>query len=493
MPPSEPQTNTEPGDELVAYLDGELPPDQSRQVEDRLAADAEYRRQLRELDLAWEALDALPRSAADDSFARTTIEMVSLAAERDVSEESAKATSGRRRRRWIWAAAAVATAVAGFAATRALLPDANAELLADLPVIQQFDVLSQIEDVEFLRQLPAFASLESTEASAAIDRAIDDMRAAASTSLTARQQWVESLSPEQLTNLEAQMRRFQALDKKPLAQDRLRALERQISTATDADQLRRQLITYGRWLGRQLPGDQEDLRMLPTDERLELVRSIVRDEQERAARRLSDDDAEKLRAEITAIYHERKDRFLERLRRRDPRNLRLFEEAEEPRRALMVLSGELRNDGRDEKTRDRLIDALGPEAHAQWDRMSRRDPRRQFLLWRWIMETMQPKWGPDELEKFFANELDNNQRAQLLSLRPDEMQLQLERLYLASQFGLSDPNQRPGESGQPDASPAGESPRSDAERSNDDDDRRGGDRREGDDRRGDDRRRRDNR
>jgi hypothetical protein len=246
--------------------------------------------------------------------------------------------------------------------------------------------------------------------------------------------------------------------------------------------LRHRLVAYGRWLSRQLPGDQEDLRMLPTEERLQLVRDIVRDERERAARRLSAEDAEKLRAEIMEIYQERKDRFLGNPRRRDPETRRRFDEAEEPRRALMVLTWELRNDDRDEKTRDRLVDALGPDARAQWDRISRRDQRRrQFLLWRWIMETMQPRWGPDELEKFFVNDLDNNQRAQLLSLPADEMQSQLSRLYLASQFGLSDPNQLPGEPGRrgasPNAPPPDESRQSDEERSRDDVDGRGDGRR----------------
>ena len=41
-------------EELVAYLDGELSPDECRQVEERLASDADYREQLRELDQALE-------------------------------------------------------------------------------------------------------------------------------------------------------------------------------------------------------------------------------------------------------------------------------------------------------------------------------------------------------------------------------------------------------------------------------------------------------
>jgi hypothetical protein len=484
MPPTDPQTDIRPGDELVAYLDGELSPEECRQIEDRLAADADYRRQLHELDQAWEALDALPKPAVDDNFARTTIEMVSVAAQQDVSEQAADAATTRRRRLWGWAAAAIAAAALGFVTARSLIPDSNEKLLADLPVIQQFDILSQIEDVDFLRRLPESAANEPLGGNDAdLERETADMKATASSSLNSRRQWVDSLAPDAKANLQDQMRRFQDLEDNPIEQNRLRALAREIHESPDADLLRRRLIAYGRWLGKQLPGYREDLRMLPTDQRLELVREIIRDEKERAARRLSAEDADKLRGEIMAIYQERKDRFLENPRRRDQETRRRFEEAQEPRRALMVLSWELRNAERDEKTRDRLVNALGPEAREQWNRISRRDHRhRQFLLWRWIWETMQPSWGPDELEKFFADNLDNNQREQLLSLPADEMQSQLQRLYLASQFGLNEETQlqrEPGRRGASPSSPMGESRRSDNERSRDDDDDRRDDGRRG--------------
>jgi hypothetical protein len=213
---------------------------------------------------------------------------------------------------------------------------------------------------------------------------------------------------------------------------------------------------------------------LATDERLKVILDIVRDEEDRASRRLSDDDAKKLRAEILEIYEQRQAEFLSRARRRDAEIRPLFDEAELPQRALMVLSWELRNDDREQETRDRLIDSLSPEAQAQWNNIGRRDHRRrQVQLWRWIMEAMRPSWGPDELERFFAKELDNNVRARLLSLPTDEMQAQLERLYLASQFGLRDPDQLPGEMGRrgmspPNSPPPGESRRS-LDRPRDDD------------------------
>jgi anti-sigma-K factor RskA len=123
MPPTDPQTEIRPGDELVAYLDGELAPEECRRIEDRLAADADYRRQLHELDQAWEALDSLPKPAVNDNFARTTIEMVSVAAQQDVSEQAATAAAVRQRRLWGWAAAALAAAAVGVLVTSSVIPD----------------------------------------------------------------------------------------------------------------------------------------------------------------------------------------------------------------------------------------------------------------------------------------------------------------------------------------------------------------------------------
>src|SRR5450755_655913 len=150
-------SSTQPDDartqELVAYLDGELPDEAARRVEQRLATDDDYRRQLGELDQAWSALEALPTPTVDDKFARTTIEMVTLAAERDLSQLSTAAAADRRRRLTWAAACGLALVVAGFAAARLFVPGQNRALMADLPVIARIDELAQIGDVDFLRGL----------------------------------------------------------------------------------------------------------------------------------------------------------------------------------------------------------------------------------------------------------------------------------------------------------------------------------------------------
>ncbi|MCS7021358.1 MAG: hypothetical protein NZU63_05985 [Gemmataceae bacterium] len=63
-------------EELVAYLDGELPEEQARQIEQRLAADPQLRRRAILLKKTYELLDYLPRPEASPDFATRTLEKI---------------------------------------------------------------------------------------------------------------------------------------------------------------------------------------------------------------------------------------------------------------------------------------------------------------------------------------------------------------------------------------------------------------------------------
>ena len=98
--PSE-QPNLSPLDEqLVAYLDGELEPQATKQVEELLAGDETARNRLSQLAASWDLLDQLPRATVDDLFTRTTVQMVAVAAEDELAQVNATRPS-QRRRRWL--------------------------------------------------------------------------------------------------------------------------------------------------------------------------------------------------------------------------------------------------------------------------------------------------------------------------------------------------------------------------------------------------------
>ena len=74
-------------EQLVAYLDGELSPEEAQQVERRLSQDEAFRQLLRSLQEAWDLLDELPQPTLDEGFTQTTVEMVAVRMSEDVKAE----------------------------------------------------------------------------------------------------------------------------------------------------------------------------------------------------------------------------------------------------------------------------------------------------------------------------------------------------------------------------------------------------------------------
>jgi anti-sigma factor RsiW len=140
-------------EELVAYLDGELDAEQSRRIEQRVAVEPDARHMLQELDRTWHMLDELDSPVTSEEFTRTTLEMVALAAVKDAEQARAEAPQ-RRRRAGLWSITGlVSAAAAGFLIVTSFLPDPNAPLLRDLPILENFEHYREIESVDFLRAL----------------------------------------------------------------------------------------------------------------------------------------------------------------------------------------------------------------------------------------------------------------------------------------------------------------------------------------------------
>lgn len=140
-------------EELVAYLDGELDREASARVDRRLADDPQYRARLAQLQRAWDMLDTLQRTEADDSFTQSTVAMVALKAQEDVKADN---SSVRKKRSLAWiglAACVLAAAALGYSILHNRLSEPNRELVRDLPVIERVDEYRNVESVEFLQQL----------------------------------------------------------------------------------------------------------------------------------------------------------------------------------------------------------------------------------------------------------------------------------------------------------------------------------------------------
>ena len=145
---------TEQRAELVAYLDGELDEKTTQQIEQTLAVNAVARHEVDMLSRTLDLLDELPKADASDGFTKRT--MTLLTSEETQSQLSINRWMESGRRVVIvsaWVAAVCLAAMLGFYATNRWMPNDSDLLIQDFEVIDNLDMYSEIEEMEFLRGL----------------------------------------------------------------------------------------------------------------------------------------------------------------------------------------------------------------------------------------------------------------------------------------------------------------------------------------------------
>lgn len=425
--PTEETQDDLPAD-LVAYLDGELDAQQSRIVEERLSHDADYRRQLRELQSAWDMLDFLPTADVDESFTRTTVAMVAVSASDDVDRAAVRR---RRRKRWLWwtgMVAAVLAFVAGYAAVSIVVSRENQRLLRDLPVIQRLDQYRYAENVEFLRLLEREGLFGEDEIAKDTDEPAP-----------------ETLSAAQKKELQTKQARFCRLGQ--AEQNRLRGLHEELSQAADASRLQGVMERYAGWLQTLPSSERADLVSLPAADRVADIKRLLQEQTEARmqsylSRRLSGSDLRTIADWMEEI-----------VRRREPEILELapmmwkehFAQISDPRRRTQALVFMAQRSGirRDllkptPEEIERLKSQLSPEARADMAK-AKAEGDLPELAEAWMRATMVSRFaGPavdrEQLRKFYKEDLDPDQRAYLESLPPQRMQFELIKMYHAHRF-----------------------------------------------------------
>ena len=416
-------------EEIVAYLDGELSADESARVERRLAADESYRRELQGVERAWKALDDLPRAIVDDKFSRTTMEMAVQAAADEVHERTV-ALPVQRRRRWLSTAlAATAAAALGFLVVRLASPNPERMLLADLPVIENVDVYTQFEQPEFLRMLRREFGDDFDELGGlSADWQERAKRMATVADVSQRDAWLTSLSPDQRTNLRAKFNRFREMP--PAEQQRLRQLHKEVSAADDAPQLKQAMLVYHAWLGGLPPARQFELREMPAQERLGAVRTLSREMRDDALFTLSEEELKqfvrRMRGPVEELMRTAAKDMLKPSGQRRPNRFAGPAGPNLGRVLAMQFAAEVARPG---KFQQGLFEALPARTHEAFQALPPREKVERFQTWMRQAEAQRGEISQAELERFFAEDLDVESRAELLSLPPGEMQQALRRLY----------------------------------------------------------------
>jgi len=140
-------------EEIVAYLDGELDSVAEAQIVRKLSEDAAYRARLSQLQHAWDLLDNLRGTEADDEFAASTVAMVAVHAEQESKSQQMRVVR-QRSLTWLAVAALVLVSMSvGYYISHRRVTRNDRNLVRDLPVIEHVDEYRNIDNLDFLKAL----------------------------------------------------------------------------------------------------------------------------------------------------------------------------------------------------------------------------------------------------------------------------------------------------------------------------------------------------
>lgn len=154
MVPDQQRLSPDERSNLVAYLDGELPEDQSEALATKLTQSVTARREVDALRRTWELLDHLPRPQASEDFtARTLVQVDSLDGRGGRLATRASLLARRVVIAAGWLAVAGVLFAVGHIITARLWPNPSARLTRDLPIAESLDGYQEVGSIEFLRLL----------------------------------------------------------------------------------------------------------------------------------------------------------------------------------------------------------------------------------------------------------------------------------------------------------------------------------------------------
>lgn len=145
---------------LVAYLDGELDPQEASEIDQALIDSPVARNEVEMLTRTWEMLELLPNQTASDEFTQTTMQTVRLSEE---TPPSASISDYYPQIRWglmavSWLVCVTLASWAGFMISNEWTPNPSEQLIDDLPVIQNYELyrtleVEDAEKIDFLKDL----------------------------------------------------------------------------------------------------------------------------------------------------------------------------------------------------------------------------------------------------------------------------------------------------------------------------------------------------
>jgi hypothetical protein len=441
--------NDEAYEQLVAYLDGELDAETSKQVERRLAEHVEYRRELQQLQRAWDMLDELPRAEVGESFTQTTVEMVALSAARELTE-----VKGRSRRldRVLWGAAGagiVITALTSYLVFSAFFSRPNTQLKRDLPVIENIELYQIADSVEFLRQLED-TGLFVTAWFAAPERAEEPQEEEPQEEKPQEEkpqeqgtEKLEQMSDAEKTALLQKKRRFDELSLAEQAKPR--QIHDELARDPRQADLRRVLERYHDWLRTLTPPERAEVLSLPADKRIEKIQELTRTQDAKRFRMMA--GGFMMSPQDLTVIHDWFDKFIDDHTREilatlpDQPFAKLKKEYDPARDRnflrFLYIRGTSPNLPRpSQQDEAQLLTKVSPEAREVLAKAG--EPERTRIIQWWIgaavLSRMRTNPTLEELQKFAQESLSDPERFRLESLPRDRMYRELRFLYSQRRF-----------------------------------------------------------
>jgi hypothetical protein len=264
--------------ELTAYLDGELPSEEASRIERRLNEDPKFLAEMQSLQRSWDVIDAVANDPVDDSFVRTTMEMI--VADAQMIGVSSRLGRANRVKQPLLILLPAVLLVVSFLAARYVQSEPHRRLLQNLALIENLDRYRMINcDLVFLERLNQ-RDLFSQEDLFVGE--LDDLRNVVreihkdTESLyhpdDDPETYLASLNRAQLQRLKLNYESFSKLPDSELA--RLTEFHEQIQSHAERDQLMTVLDAYYDWLVALGATEKASLLDLDTDKRLAKIAEI---------------------------------------------------------------------------------------------------------------------------------------------------------------------------------------------------------------------------
>jgi hypothetical protein len=252
---------------LVLYLDGELEPSKSQELEAILAREPELRERVSKLRMAWDMLDEIPNISASPNFAASTMEMIALSEEQETIQRSNWISKNFN---WMVIALVPLAFLGSYFGTSAWQNQSDRQLLTDLPLLTDWRSLKNIDSIELLDILLKESQLVSAFADTDQSAMVGNGDVPATNS--ERRQWVAKLSRtdrDRLKNANEEL-------KKTRGANELRKIANYIyQESKQSDHLMASVRAYNSLLQELKFSQREKLKDLPIAERANEINKWV--------------------------------------------------------------------------------------------------------------------------------------------------------------------------------------------------------------------------